>query len=152
MNTTNKPQDLDTKISELLNIIQIQRQELTKMEQETRQPWKTNCSFPMVNTVVANVNIQTANEDLCVEVQAELLIKLHYYVQAAEMLDAEYKGKWNNYSLSDWHHDLKKRIAIIKLNSKRAKLDELEKKLNTLVSPEQRRLIELDNITKSLGL
>jgi hypothetical protein len=143
------PISIDAKIQSLFCVLNTQKAEVEAAEAETKKSWKTNCSF-LLNVASTNVNIQTAPLSILIEVQAELLLKAQYYTKAAEMLGVEYDGKWGNFSISDWQEDLTKRAAIINLSGKKAKLAELEKRLSGIVSPEQRRAMELDAITKSL--
>ena len=55
-----------------------------------------------------------------------------------------------SYLVSDWIQDMKTRAAKIQLISEKNELAELESRLQAIVSPEQRRLMELEAIAKSL--
>lgn len=140
---------IDDKINELFVVLSKQQAEVDAAEADSKKPWKTKCSF-MLNVVSTNINIQTANASLLIEIQAELSLKEAFFGKAAEDLGLTWDGKWDGFSVEDWHSDLIKRAAIININAKKAKLAELEKKLNAIVSPDQRRQIELANIIASL--
>ncbi len=58
--------------------------------------------------------------------------------------------KWNNYWIVDWIHDIRSRIEKIQINTKKSKLDELESRLNAIVSPELRTQLELEAIAGEL--
>lgn len=140
---------IDDKITELFGVLSKQKAEVEAAEIATKVSWKTKGSF-MLDAISARVNIQTANHNLLIEIEAALLQKEAFYGKAAENLGLEWDGVWDGYTLSDWHDDLVKRAAIIGINAKKAKLAELEKKLNSIVSPEQRREMELKAIMASL--
>lgn len=53
--------------------------------------------------------------------------------------------------VEDWLADIKARIAKVKIGEKRKKLEDLEKRLNAIVSPELRAQLELEAIEKALG-
>jgi hypothetical protein len=144
--------DIDDKIIELLNIVTKRKQEVEDLEKETKQSWKTNCSFPPVFGGTTPINIQVQTELAIIQLQADLLVQQEYLKKASGILGATFNDKWGNFSFEDWTTDFKKRIAIINVKEKRKKLDELEERLNAIVSPEQRRALELSEITKSLGI
>lgn len=142
----------DEKILELLNVVNAQRQEVEQLESDTKQSWRTNCLFPAVFGGMQPINIQIQTEKAILQLQADLMVQADYLTKAAEALGIKFDGKWGVYPVEDWTADFKKRIAIIKIKDKKAHLDELEERLNAIVSPEQRRQLELEEITKSLGL
>jgi hypothetical protein len=58
--------------------------------------------------------------------------------------------KWNGYTVKEWIGDLKMRVAQIQIKKKEDKLEQLEKRLNKIVSPEMRADMELEAIQSEL--
>ena len=59
--------------------------------------------------------------------------------------------EWTGFPVKDWLEDIKTRIDKLQIQSKKAKLETLEKRLNKIVSPELRAQMELDAIAAELG-
>lgn len=55
------------------------------------------------------------------------------------------------YTIDLWKKDIKTRIDQLTLEDKKKHLDVLDKRIDNLVSPEQRRELELEAIKKELG-
>ena len=142
--------NIDAKIKDLFDVLNKQKIEVEQAEAETKQSWRTNCAYPK-NDGVPPINIQTASELMLVDILAEMLRESDYNSKAADMLGISL-GTPAKYTLDDWIADFKKRIAILNLRAKKDKLAVLEKRLNAIVSPEQRRAMELAAITESLEL
>lgn len=142
---------IDDKISQLFEVVQRQKADVETAEKESKQSWKTNCSFQM-DGVAAPINIQTANEASVKKVAMTILQHRDYARQVESLLDLPFDGKVNGFSHNDWLADCKKRITVMGLRAKKAQLEELETRLNAIISPEQRRQMELEAITKSLGV
>jgi hypothetical protein len=140
---------IDQKILDLFNVINKQKQEVEQAELEVKQSWKTKCSIE-VDWTSTPINIQTINEQGVHRVHADLLMKHEYYKKSCDILGCGAEFKWGGYSLEDWQQDLKKRLAVIQVRTKKDNLAELEKRLNSIVSPEQKRQMELDAITSQL--
>lgn len=146
---------LDKKVEELFAVVQKQKEEVEATEKETKQSWKTNCSFFITASQVTlgnPINIQTANEDTIRMVVHSILTYRRVDGVASKLLGVEPIVLLNGFSYDDWITDCKKRIALIQLRAKKTKLAQLEERLNAVVSPEQRRQMEIDAISKSLGL
>lgn len=138
---------IDTKIKELFTVLSLQKIEVERLESEIKKSWTTNCSFIMNDS---RYNIQTTNINTIVHLLAYLLSMAEYQRKASDMLGLEFIDDYNGFSFDDWVSDFKKRIAIIVIKERKAKINELETRLNSIVSPEQRRLMELEEITKQL--
>jgi hypothetical protein len=70
---------------------------------------------------------------------------------AKEFGISEYKFKWLGFSYEDWSSDFQTRINKININKKKEELQNLETRLNSLISPELRRELELKEIEKMLS-
>lgn len=148
--------DTDTQIAALFKVVQKQQEEVAAAEKASKQSWKTNCTihFGLV-AGWANpqpINIQTANQDVIRYIVTQLLQIREYSDRANEILGLEKSGKYDGFEIEDWLTDCKKRITVLGLQAKKSNLASLEKRLDAIVSPEQRRAMELKAIAESLGV
>lgn len=146
---------IDTKITELFNVLKNKKAEVEAAETESKKKWVTTCAFrPVFSTNGQPINIQTQQEDVLVDLLGELLIQDECATRAAKLLgNTTYKGgTWCGFKIEDWIEDFKTRIAKIQLVDKKKQLADLEKRLNAIVSPEQRRVLEMEAIMKDLGV
>jgi hypothetical protein len=148
MTTEIKEPTIDDKIAQLFDVLTKQQEAVKEAEKETKAPWKTNCAF--LTASINPTNIQTASEVTLVKLHAEMFSIQSQRFRSAEILGCTTTEDWYGYSYDEWTHDFKKRIAIINLKAKKDNLAALEKRLDAIVSPEQRRALELSNIMKEL--
>lgn len=147
---TNK---IDEKINALFEVVRKQKAEVEAAEKESKQSWKTTCSIVVpFGRDEGRVNLQTAKEDTVKSVVMGLLKHRDYATEAEQLLGLEPTGKYDNFTYEDWFTDCKKRMAVINIKAKKDQLAMLELRLNSIVSPEQKRQMELDAITASLGV
>ena len=146
---TKKPVEIDNKIKQLFAVIHEQQKEVDQTESDVKRPWRTNCSFASTH-LVQPINIQVATEDIIVDVYADMLMIMEFQSLAAKSLGVTIKTSWNGYAKDDWVDDFKKRIATIKIKNKKRKLEDMERRLEAIVSPEQRREMELNAILSEL--
>lgn len=140
---------IDDKINELFKVLQKQKEDVAKVEKSAKKSWITNCTFRHNGD---QVNIQTAQLDSIHKLATTLLMIQEFSDKAADKLKISPSKEFAGYTYDDWFADFEKRIAILSLNAKKAKLAELEKRLDGIVSPEQRRQKELEAITSELDL
>lgn len=146
---TNK---IDQKINELFEVVRKQKAEVDAAEKETKQSWKTNCSVVIpFGRDESPVNIQTASQEKIKNLVMGLLKHKEYAIEAELVLGLDSESQYNGFSYDDWISDCKKRIAVLNIRTKKEKLNTLEKRLNDIVSPEQKRQMELDAIVQDLG-
>ena len=145
--------NIDDKVRGLFDVLQKQKEKVEQAEQETKQSWKTKCSISIPTLSPTPINIQTANQGMVLSIGASLLTYQQATAEAAKRLGIEEDvTEYNGASVDDWFADLKKRVAVIGITEKRKSLVELERRLDAIVSPEQRRQIELEALTKELAL
>ena len=70
---------------------------------------------------------------------------------AAKELVVDIEPKWQAYLIEDWIKDIKLRVRATQIRTEQEKLAAMESKLETLVSPEQRRAMELEKIEAELA-
>lgn len=144
---------IDDKVRGLFDILQKQKEKVEQAEQETKQSWKTKCSISIPTLSPTPINLQTANQGMVLSIGASLLTYQQATADAAKRLGIEEDvSEYGGASIDDWFADLKKRVAVIGITEKRKSLVELERRLDAIVSPEQRRQMELEALTKELAL
>lgn len=139
---------IDTKINELFEIVKKQLAEVEKAEQASKSAWKTNCSFQMNGQ--PTINLQTADVAKVMELTKHLILQRDLHEKANAALDLSQPFTFAGYSFDDVVTDCKTRLAKLSVKEKRVKLDALNARLDAIVSPEQRRQMELEAITKEL--
>jgi hypothetical protein len=143
---------IDQKINELFEVVKKQKAEVEAAEKESKQSWRTNCSISLPFGRDENpINLQTATQDKVKNIVIGLLKHKEYSAEAEQVLGLEQSTQYNGFSYDDWISDCKKRISVLNIRTKKDKLAVLEKRLNDIVSPEQKRQMELDSIMKDLG-
>lgn len=134
--------DIDTTIRELFKKLEERKANVAKLKEQTEQKWKTNATFRLIGAT-ATINIQTAPQPVIDEVVVNLSLMVLGQREAARLLKREFAPKVYGYSVEDWFLDIEKRMATINIRDEETKLAELEARLNSVLSPEERRRIEV---------
>ncbi len=115
--------------------------------------WLTHCSFSENSNSVDNrVNIQTITDvNKLVDIYGFILTRYSFWIQSCENLKISLPFRWMGYSFLNWESDIKTRISQIGLAEKRKELNILENRLDALITVDQRRVMELEDITKQLA-
>lgn len=138
--------DIDKRVIELLGKVREKRAEIQKA---SKPSWKTHCSFDCFTG--ARVNIQVVNEELTlISLVSELMLRKQNWDNACKELECIHDFSYQGYSYDEWISDMKDRFGQILVSQKRKELAELEKRIDKLVSPEQRRKLELEEIENML--
>lgn len=144
-----KAKTQDEIVQELLDVIEEKKSEISKAE---RPNWITNGSFKYAKGSTESFNLQTITDiNVFINALAFLIDREKSFNEASERLGVEDKFTWFGYSVEDWQTDFKTRITKIQIVSKRKELEVLESRLNKLISPELRKAMELEEITKALS-
>lgn len=142
----------DSKTLELIKEVNRQKSEITKAEKPN---WITTCTFSYTqgangSASATNLHVETDIRNL-VCIASFLMDKERSYNEAATKLGVEAPAfVWQGFSVKDWTEDIKMRINKIQIASKRKKLEALEARLNTIISPELRAHMELEAIESEL--
>lgn len=140
----------DKQIADLFSLVQKKKEEINSAE---RPSWKTNGSFGYsdrsgdTNRVAIFV---CSDPDQLTKILAFLISQKEHYGKAAAITGVKTKFSWCGYSYQDWEYDIKTRVSNLSLSSKKKELAVLEERLNAIVSPEVRRRMELEAISKLL--
>ena len=142
---------IDKTIQDLFAKLDEQKKIVANLRAQTQKGWVTNGTWkiPFSATVI---NIQTLPEDQLVLVAGEIANAFSKANEGASFIaNGDITEKMQGYTREEWRADLIKRKAAIQIRSKEAKLAELEDRLNSVLSPEERRRIEVELLAKELG-
>ena len=149
--------NIDQQVLDLFNLVRTKQSEISKSE---RPKWTTTCVFsysPDDTNAGSRVNIQTVTDiSKLTDILGFLIQKFEYYNKALEAIGNTKINignfSWMGFSIDDWKSDIISRINQISVKAKKKELDTLSDRLNAIVSPEQRREMELEAIKKELSL
>lgn len=141
---------LDQTIQQLFAKLAERKAKVKELKDGSALKWKTNGTFRLIGSSTT-VNIQTAHEPLIEECAVHLSMYENALRSAGEQLGRELKSEFSGFPAADWFADFKKRLATIDLREEEKKLSELEQRLNGVLSPEERRRIEVEMLMKDLG-
>jgi hypothetical protein len=139
----------DKLVQDLIALAKSKKEEISKAEKPN---YKTNCTFRYNPEAPASINIQVcADVDQLVSILGFLLAQESNFNEAAKRLGVEATFRWLGFTLADWQADLHCRITKIHITKKKHELEVIENRLDKLISPELRRQMELEEISKMLG-
>lgn len=141
---------VDEQVLALFNKVQAKKRKLSNF---SRVQWLTSCTIGYnPESVSDRINIQTVTDiNKLVDVYAFLILKKEYWERACSTLNVKKEFKWMGYSFPDWESDIKSRIELITMNAEKKELETLEERLNKLITTEQRRALELEELQKIIG-
>lgn len=138
---------LDKKVLDMMAKVKAKRAEIRDL---AKPQWKTTCSLQLPGWDRLNIQVETDINRLALAFGTLRLIGDGLKIAAKE-LDCKIDLRWNNYGIEDWLSDIQQQVKRVGLNEEKKKLAAMETKLNTLMSPEQRRQMELEDLEKELG-
>lgn len=139
----------DKQIQELFKIVQQKKSAIIKAEKPN---WQTNCSFGYDKNSSVRINIQVSSDIVeLIQVLSFLLRNEQFYFEASKILGVESEFQWMGYTLEQWKSDIQTRIDKIQISAKKKELEQLESRLNLLISPELKTEMELAEISKILN-
>lgn len=140
----------DKQALELFKIVQAKKAEIAKAEKPT---WETNCSFRYNKDSSASTNLQVcADVEELVHILGFLCDRKKGFDEAQKIVGTSLKFRWMGFTFEDWASDVKTRIDKIQITNKKKDLEILEGRLDKILSPELKAQMELDAITKALGI
>lgn len=140
---------LDDKVRGLFDKLNVRKAKVAELESAIAKSWITNCSYRPIYAS-APVNLNTASADIILEVVTDLTIQRNARETAAAALEIPAPTKIQGYAYDSWVDDCKKRLAAINIREEKKELDDLENRLNMVLSPEERRRIEVEALLASL--
>jgi hypothetical protein len=142
--------EIDTTIQQLFNKLNQRKVKVAELKGCIAKSWKTNGTFRLFGAT-SSTNIQTAPKDVVGEIAVQVCLLSGAQTQAATQLGQPVQLKIQSYPADDWFADLRKRLATIDLRAEEEQLATLETRLNQVLSPEERRRIEVEMLAKELG-
>lgn len=139
----------DKKVKELFQIVQNKKAALANA---SKPCWNTSCSFGYsANSVHDRINIQTVQDvRKLIEMAAFINERSKGYNEAAKELGLEKEFSWLGFTPLEWKKDLQIRVDQLNFVEKNKELNTLETRLNSLVSPELKAAMELEEISELL--
>jgi|ERR1035441_110662 hypothetical protein len=142
----------DSMVLELLKKVEEKKKQIGHAE---RPSWSTNCVFGYTPDTNARINIQVVRDlETMVDIHAFLTTKYGAYLKslgAFKLTEKDAPFKWLNFTYDQWVADIETRINGLRIKAKKDELSALEGRVNALVSPEQRRAIELEKLVHELA-
>ena len=146
-----KETDTDAIVLQLLDKVEEKKKQIGEAE---RPAWRTNCSFGYDVNSNTRLNIQTIKDlDVLVDIYGFLTEKFERYNKSVKDLKLDKEApdfKYLGFSFKDWASDIQTRIEGLRIKNKKDELAKLEARVNSLVSPEQRRKIELAKLVEEI--
>jgi hypothetical protein len=141
---------LDQTIQALFTKLGERKAKVSELKAQVGKSWKTTGSMRQIGASTPT-NIQTASVDVIEDVAEQLCMLEQAKAAAGVRLGRPIAGKVQGYSIDDWFSDLVKRLATINIRQEEAELATLEGRLNQVLSPEERRRIEVEMLAKELS-
>jgi len=142
----------DDEVQELLGKARALQEEIKTAEKPN---FKTNMSFSWRDGQTADrVNLHAESDvSNLVRIVGFLRAMADGYKMAIADIGVEAPGAftWGGFTYEQWLHDIKLRVSKIQISAKKKKLETIETALESLISPELRRKMELDRIRQELG-
>ena len=145
--------NIDTQIQALFAKLEDRKQKVKELKENTQKSWVTNGTWAIPHST-AIINIQTISEQTLVQNTAIILGQIQNERMAHKLIHGAEPSKdykFQGYTEQQWMSDIVKRKSMIEIRSAEAKLTEIEAALNSVLSPEERRRIEVEMIAKQLG-
>lgn len=138
---------IDQKISEVISIVEKQKNVVIETELKSNRVWKTT---GVINSFNIKLNLLTAKEPAIVSTLAEILMLKEYHQKSAKLLNVKHDFLIEGFEFEDWFNDFESRLNKIKLKNEKEKLSKLESRLKNIMSEDLKRTIELEEIIKEL--
>jgi DNA repair exonuclease SbcCD ATPase subunit len=140
----------DDLIQELLLKVEEKKKQIDRIKNPV---FKTNLSFNVeMFGIASRVNLNVASE----EILFSLLTYLNLLIDNRDVVNEKYGiscGKdWYGFKLEEWRDDIVLKIKQKQCQTQVAELKSIEAKLQSLISEDKKKDIELENISKLLGV
>lgn len=141
--------DIDTTIRALFDKLKARKSKVDDLKVQIAKSWKTNGSFLQLGATTPT-NIQTASTELIEDLSVQLCVIESGKKAAEERLGRSIEARYRGYSVDDWFNDFQKRLATINIREEEKQIELLEQRLNQVLSPEERRRIEVELLLKEI--
>ena len=145
-----KTETADQKVLRLMGLVKEQRADIGALQ---RPRWNTTCSLDLPQLRPERINLQVEKDLFVLSSAIGILERMAADAKrVGKELETEIEPRWKNFTIEEWVEDLKLRIKITQMEARRRKLKKMESTLDTLMSPEQRREMELAKIEEELDI
>lgn len=139
--------EMDAKVQKLSAKIAAEKELIKKAK--SKPSWNTNNVF-ISKTETTNLNIVKDVKEF-VRILAELMVLRDSHQEAVSDLGLELKFEYQGFTYEQWFEDIQNHITRLTLKTREQKLSSMEKTLETLVSPEMRRKLELERLESEMN-
>lgn len=139
---------IDEQIRGLFAKLEVRKAKVAELKATIARSWVTNGTFRLIGAS-STTNLQTANVQQIEEIATHLCIFRGARAEAATRL-RPMDDKQQGYTVDQWFEDLAKRLAAIDIREEEKQLEILEQRLNSVLSPEARRQIEVELLLKEV--
>lgn len=142
----------DDAVMELLVLVGRKKEEIKRAKK--RPAWKTNLSIGKEEpgSAAGRVNIMTRTDPNEIVDWYVFLDQKEAGIEiAAKELGLPVDLTWLGYPIADWKEDLRSRATQLSVDIKKKEIEALDKRVNKLVSPDQRREMELKALQQILA-
>ena len=135
----------DELVQELFDKVQSKKAALA---QANKPCWNTSGSFGYSpSNPSGDINIKTLNDKRkIVDMLAFLMDRARAHSEAASALGVTAAFSWQGFTLNEWKSDFQTRVDQLMYTEKKKELDQLEARLDAILSPEMKRTMELNTI------
>jgi len=137
---------LDEKVNKLFEIVKVKKEQIKKLD---RPSFKTNLSLKTFED--GTVNLHAQNRYSLVRYFSYLQREQSSFQQANLLLGTNEIFTNNGFTFDEWTHDFKILVEKVLINDLKKDLADKEKKLNSLLSEDQRRQIQIEELEKDLA-
>ena len=140
----------DEMTKELFQTVQIKKVALANAEKPF---WNTSGMFGYSpNNSHDRIDIKTITDvRKLVEIYAFLTERENGYNEASSQLGVDKTFSWMGFSANEWKQDLAIRVDQLNFQTKRKEFNDLENRLNAILSPEVKVQMELEAISELLN-
>jgi len=140
---------LDEQIRGMFAKLNDRKAKLETLKQQSAPKWKTTGTFRQIGATSVT-SMQTASKETIIEIATQVELLAGAQESVAKKLGTDATALIQGYKLEDWYHDFQKRLATINQRDEEAAIADLEKRLNSVLSPEERRRIEVELLLKEV--
>lgn len=107
---------------------------------------------PITNCLLVEDNTTTNLHSCSLDALYSLLVRLNIYVMSAKDLGIDPNDiKLSDYTICDWMADVREFINVKKYRAEKRNLDNMEARLNSLLSEDKKTELEIEEISALLG-
>lgn len=143
---------------DLIDQVRSKKAEVAKLATSAKHSWKTNCSFSTnrqdgMGTDKFHLNLRVAADISVLMHCAAIVVERHEaYQKAAEIMGVDAPPfTFCDYTQEEWLADIGARIKQLQLQTKAKSLEQLESRLDKIISPELKAQMEREAIAAELA-